>query len=133
MEEALLALLLATSAVTDEFETRINWVLAPQEDKGDPYCILQRISGERDYHTKGDSGLVSSRIQIDVYGSTYAIAKTGARVIVSAISGYRGTVSGINFQGIFIDSERDGFDEDNNANNRLIRVSVDALIWHTEN
>jgi len=132
MEDSFLALVRADVSVADILGARIHWVRRPQDQDALPACVLQRITGLPGYHTKGPDGLVKSRVQIDVWGETYTSCKAAARSIISAISGYSGEVSGTKFQGIFIDGNRDMPDEDNDANNRLFRVSIDALIWHTE-
>lgn len=128
MEEALLALIRADGTVTGLLGARINWVRRPQADTVFPACTLQRVGGNRKYHTKAPDGLVQSRVQVDVWAKTYGATKTALRAIQSSVDGYR---SGI-FQGIFIDSERDFPDEINDANIRLFRVSTDLTIWHTE-
>ena len=132
MEEALIAILLANSGVATSLGTRVNWVRRPQEADVFPSCILQRVSGQRQYNLQASDGLVNSRVQMDVWASTYISAKTASRAIVAALTGYKGTVGNTKIQGIFINGERDLPDEDNDANNRLYRVSIDALIWHTE-
>jgi hypothetical protein len=103
------------------------WVRAPQSTAL-PYVVMQRISGIRDYVTSGPSGYVQSRVQFDVYASTYGTARTTARALVAALSGH----SGGTIQGIFIDSERDLPASDTGEVSHLFRVSIDAAIHHGE-
>jgi len=49
---------------------RRYWGRAPQTAPARPYVVLSRVSGVHDYHNQGDSGLVASRVQIDVYADT---------------------------------------------------------------
>lgn len=128
MEEALLSLIRADSAVAAMLAGRVNWLRRPQQDGDLPACTLQRLGGLRGYHMTNPDGLVQSRVQVDVWGKTYESAKMAARSILGAVNGYRGGV----FQGIFVDTERDLPDETNDANQRLFRVSIDLLIWHSE-
>lgn len=126
MEEALVNLLLSAAGVTSLVGTRINWLRKPQSDDGDPYIVLQRIDGDRDYHMRGPSGYVSSRVQADVYGTTYASSKKAARAMITVLSGHRGGI----FQGIFIDSERDLPAADAGEVTNLFRTSVDLIVHH---
>lgn len=126
MEEALVNLLLSAAGVTSLVGTRINWLRKPQSDDGDSYIVLQRIDGDRDYHMRGPSGYVSSRVQADVYGTTYASSKKAARAMITVLSGHRGGI----FQGIFIDSERDLPAADAGEVTNLFRTSVDLIVHH---
>lgn len=120
--EALLTDLLAPVAGGQRF-----WVRAPQGGKP-PYVVLQRITGVRDYHGQGASGLVKSRVQIDCYAKTYFGVKDLARSVVTILSGYRGGI----IQGIFIDSERDLPAADAGDVTQLFRKSLDIIIHHKE-
>lgn len=121
MEEALTALLASVAS------GRRYWVRAPQ-DAQLPYVVLNVISAPRDYHTRGPSGYVQSRVQCDCYGSTYSAAKTTARALRAATSGIRGD----DIQGVFIESERDLPAEDAGPVNNLFRTSIDLIIHHKE-
>lgn len=129
MEEALVDLLLADAGVAAALANRIWWARAPQGTPARPYCVLRVISGVPDHHMGAPSGLVRSRIQADVYGETYAQAKTAARATKAAIDGYRGLAGARTFQGAFIDGERDLPDEDD-AGEHLFAVSFDFILWH---
>lgn len=128
MEEALVALLLAAPVVHALVSSRIHWGRAPQGVGARPYIVLQRISGARDYHSRGASGYVPSRVQLDVYGESYTSTKLAVRAAVTALSGHRGSI----FQGIFIDSERDLPAADAGEVTTLFRTSVDLMIHHSE-
>lgn len=105
-----------------------HWVRAPQKTQP-PYVVMNRITGLRDYHMLGASGLVTSRVQIDCYARTYSEAKTVARSASAILSGYRG--GGVH--GIFLDNERDLPASDSGEVNHLFRVSLDFMIHHQEN
>jgi len=122
MEEALIAFILADTGVQAAVGNRVYWVQRPQASEV-PAIVLTRISGDRDYHTQGPSGLVSSRVQADVYGKTYAAAKTAGRALIARLSGHKGGM----FQGAFVDGERDFYEGDQ----ALHRVSIDFLLSHT--
>jgi hypothetical protein len=128
MEESLAALLLAHVPLTTLTSTRIHWLRAPQ-GVGTPYVTLQMISRTPDVSHAGPTGLNAARVQIDCYGLTYTSAKSVARAVEGRLSGYRGTHSGTTFDGVFKDSERDGYD-DEASTDKLFRVSMDFIIWH---
>lgn len=132
MEEAITATLLGDTAVAARVSTRVNWLLRPQDTDVLPAITLQRLSGVREYDMDGPCNLVSSRLQLDAWGETYGDAKLTARDAISALSGFSGTVSGTELQGVFVDGERDFRADDAGAVRRLFRTSVDFIIWHKE-
>ena len=129
MEEQLTALLLNAASLTALVPAnKIHWGRAP--DNTTPiYMTMQVVSGLNDYHMQGASGYVSTRIQFDVYASTYEASKNAARALKSVLSGYKGEP----FLGIFIDSERDLPAADAGNVSVLFRTSIDFIIHHQEN
>ena len=121
MEAALTALLASIAG------GRRYWTRAPQ-DAPRPFAVMTRISGERDYHYKGASGYIASRVQIDVYADHWTTAKATAAAVISTLSGYRSST----IQAIFIDSQRDLPATDAGEAAHLFRSSVDIIIHHTE-
>lgn len=131
MEEALVAFLLADAALAGLVATRITWQSRPQGEAL-PAVTLQRVSGARDYHMQGPSGLVQSRVQVDCWGATYASALAVSRAVRSLLSGIRTETGGIELQGAFIDGERHDFEKDGNAAQAFHRVMIDFQVWHSE-
>lgn len=131
MEEALVTLLMGTAALAALVGNRINWVQAVQ-GCAVPYVVLTRVSGTRDYKMTGPTGLVESRVQADCFGLTYASAKGVARKVEAALSGYSGAVGAVKFDGIFLATERDLFNDDESPAKRFA-VSLDFMVWHKEN
>lgn len=103
------------------------WLRAPQGTKP-PYAVMQRITGFRDQHFQGPSGLVESRVQIDCYDKTYAGVVAMARSVNALLAGRRVGI----VQGIVIDSERDLPAADAGEVQHLFRKSVDIIIHHKE-
>lgn len=128
MEEALVVYLLAGASLSALVAARAYWMHAPQLALK-PYVILNRISGVRDYHLTAASGLVESRVQMDVYGLTYVSAKLVARAIESRLSGVQTSQGAVRFSGCFLSNERDGY-EDDATPDKLFRTSLDFMIWH---
>lgn len=126
MEETLIALLLATPALTALTGSRIYWLRFPQSGSARPYIVLQRIDGVQSYEMSGISDHVASRIQADVYAETYKSSKQVSRQLIATLSGFSGGI----FQGIFIDSQRDLPATDAGEVTALFRTSVDFIIHH---
>ena len=126
MEEAL------TSILSGVAGGRRYWVRAPQSLSTRPYIVMHRVSGNRDYHLDGPSGYVQSRVQVDIYDKTYNGAKTVARAVRDAVSGFAGVLNGVQIQRIFIESERDLPADDVGEITNLYRTTIDLMIHHDE-
>lgn len=106
---------------------RLYWGRAPQDAPARPYVVLSRVSGIREYHMRGPDGLITSRVQIDVYADTYVSAHGTGNAIIDALSGHHGGI----FQAIFIDSQRDLTGIDGSDPSELFRLSIDVMVHHT--
>ena len=120
--EAILTALLASVAGGKRYRVR-----APQTATR-PFVVLTRVDGMSNYHMRGPSGYVESRVQIDVYGDTFTSTKAVADAVKATLSGY----SGGPIQAIFLDSERDLPAEDAGEVTNLFRTSIDITIHHGE-
>ncbi len=100
----------------------------PQVEPARPYVVLQRISAVRGYHFQGDDGMPEYRVQIDVYADHWTTAHATGQQIVSLLSGYRNE----QFQGIFIDGQRDLPAAAPGETSTLFRTSIDILIFFKE-
>lgn len=129
MEEAITAILLGADPVAALVADRVNWGERPGEDM--PAITLHRISGARDATMAGRSGLVSSIVQLDVWGRTYRDSKLLARAVIAALPQTRVVAAGITVQGVFINSESDSFEGDDPL--PLFRTRIDLSVWHQEN
>ena len=127
MEEALVQYLLASPA-SALVSNRIYWLQRPQASAL-PAVTLTRVSAIHNYHHRGDSGLIESRVQVDCWATTFAGAKGASRAIIAHLTGATFEQDGIRFQGAFVDGERDTFEGD--VNPPLYRASVDFMLWHT--
>ncbi|MEO1067395.1 MAG: DUF3168 domain-containing protein [Pseudomonadota bacterium] len=130
MEEALLSLLLSDPAVATVLADRIYWVRRPDLTRPLPVCVLQRVSGVRDYTIRENVRLMQSRVQADFFGQDYRQSKEASRAVCELVDGYIGTHAGEQFQRIMIDSERDLNELEKEADRMTFRVSIDLIIWH---
>lgn len=129
MEEALIAILLAAAGVTTLTGDKVYPGVRPQ-GSALPAIIFNRISGRPGYVMSGPDGSSESRVQIDAYADSYAATKALARAVRSTLSGLRGAHHGVTFQGVFLESARDGFEGENPE--RIFRVSMDFTVWAVE-
>lgn len=129
MEEALVAFLLADAALDALVGNRIYWVRRPQDEEALPTVVLTKISHNADYHMTAPSGLFQTRLQVDCWGETFASVTNTARAVKNILSGASFTQSGIDFQGCFLDNERQLFEDEEPT--RLHRISMDFIIWHS--
>lgn len=127
MEAALIAKLLASAGVTVLTGTRINWLRRPQAEAL-PAVVLQRIDGRPDVHHGGRSGLVESRVQVDVWAKSFKAAKDIARAIETAVCAQAFTQGAIRFDVILLVDERDST-EDAQPDN-YFRTSLDLMVLH---
>ena len=84
-----------------------------------PYIVFQRISANAQNILSGASGLTNTRLQVDVYATTYAQAQGIAAAIDALMAGW-------SVQNVSIMSQ-DFYEPDA----KLHRVSSDYSTWHT--
>lgn len=130
MEEGFVAYLLAGSGVTALAGTRLTWNTRTQGSPT-PAIVLHVISTVPEYSDEGDSGLASSRIQVDVWAETYAAAKSTARAVTDRLTenGSKFVSGGFEFQFAFKEDEQDSF-ERGAAAEELYRVRLDFIIMY---
>lgn len=90
--------------------------------------VYTRISGQSEYTMQGPDGLARSRMQIDAWAPTAPAASALANVVKDAINGYRGTMGSVVVQGVFMENERESFDDIV----QMFGVSRDYFIHHEE-
>lgn len=127
MIEDFRAILTGASAVAGLTGSRIYPLVCPQGTDL-PAAVIQGVSGRRDYHMAGETDLRERRVQVDAYGRTYAASNALADAIASALSGFSGTQGGTEFQGIFLEQERDFFDPAKEETSRVHRRSMDFMV-----
>lgn len=132
MKEALRSHLVANPGIAALVDKRIAWGARPRASAL-PSIALHQISGVRQYAMTAPSGLVAARVQIDCWGFSQAEVTAVARAVNAAIGGMRQTVKGVQFQGVFLESEQDMTDDTGGMPAELLhRVSQDWIVWHDE-
>ena len=130
MEESFVALLLADAGTTALVGNRMNWNARPQGNAL-PAIVLTNVSRQTDYHSQGPSGYVQSRVQVDCYGATYGSSIALSRAVQARLSGLRMVQGGTHFLGVFVDSERQSYEE-GSGGVWMHRVSIDFMVHHKE-
>ncbi|MGE4339151.1 MAG: DUF3168 domain-containing protein [Pigmentiphaga sp.] len=129
MQAALISLLLGDAGVIAIVGSRVHAVALPQ-GTGWPALVLQVIGGAPAYHMQGADRLVTSRVQIDCYGMAVGQAAALAAAVKALLGGFRATHGGVRFQGVFLESERQGF-EMSSAPDKGFRISLDFMVHHS--
>ena len=131
---ALRGFLLADSAVNAACGGRIFPSRLPQGEVR-PSLVYTRISGQGDNKMDGATGLSRPRVQIDAWSQSADLASVLANAVKDRLDGYKGDMSPANspadpmfVQGIFYESERDGYDNDA----QLYFMSRDYFVWTEE-
>jgi hypothetical protein len=123
MEEALRALLLGSTAVTDLCGQRINWGGHPQ-GADYPSLVLHVIDDSEGHTLEGPDGLSVARVQVDCWGDTYKQANGLARAVRARLDGH----SGASFDSILLLASRDDRRNGTNEATRRFRVFLDFTV-----
>ena len=97
----------------------------PQEVSGGPELVYTVISSNTEL---GSPGFMQARLQIDIFGKSFAAAERVAKVLRKHLHGYRGAAGSQIWQGVVLENEQSGFDDGPNR----FRLSFDARIWWSE-
>lgn len=84
-----------------------------------PYIVYQRVTQNVENVLSGRTGLTNTRLQVDVYASTYAQAQQIATVVAGLMNGWALPNVQILAQDIY------------ESDVKLHRVMADYSIWHT--
>lgn len=129
MEQAIIARLLATTAIATIAGTRVFPGSRPQASLM-PAVVFNVVSGAPVYTDDGEAGLAENRIQIDCWGETYTSAKGLAVAVKGALSAFVGESAGVTFQNILLITERDRRESGSNAPEYLFRTMLEFTVWH---
>lgn len=124
LETALTAELLSKTGVTSIVGQRIWWQVAAQATTT-PYIVLDAISKRPVHDHSGAAGLTEARVSALCHAPTYANAKGAAAAVATALDGRRGTIQGVAFGALLVESEEDaGWDEQTKMHVVAVEVRV---------
>lgn len=105
---------------------RVFWTIAPQKAVR-PYIRMQTVSDPRPQHMNGYDAARVTRVQVDVFGATYAETRALAETIIASVA-QPATVGGIAFGRTKAEGPRDlGEDTDTGF---VHRAQLDLLAEH---
>ncbi|WP_226550848.1 DUF3168 domain-containing protein [Celeribacter naphthalenivorans] len=105
MMEAFLAHLLSPE-ITALVGGRVNWRVQPPDQTARPYVNLQLVGGRRDYSLDGPRRWRGSRVQVDVWAEGGASANDVWAAVEARLSGFAGTLFGVEFSMIRLEGLR---------------------------
>lgn len=118
MEQALRAIIKAVSP-----DTKVEWGWSSVSESLDYPLVTLVLGSQRfEYTHSGASNLIRSRVQIDIWGRTFAESVAIRNAIVPVLNGVRPT--GSILKPIFIDGIRGDRSDD------MARQTIDAIVWH---
>jgi hypothetical protein len=132
IEEALFDLLRWNAGVLAITSSRIYPQIVPQ---GTVYPAIRynQISGIREHTTSDTVNMVTSRFQIDCYGTTHSGARTLADAVRALLDNYHGTVGSVVIQCVHLIDENDFFEETIGVDQlRRYGKTQDYQIWYNE-
>jgi len=125
IEKAIRSILIADTTVK-AITTRCYPGVIPQSPTY-PLIVYYKVTGMRDHHLQGPSGLAHPRFQVEAWATTYDAAKALANAIREALDGYSGTQGTVVIGSILIESERDVYEDAVSCH----RVIMDFFVWHS--
>ena len=86
--------------------------LRAEQGSAPPYIVYNIVSNTPTNTKDGVSELDVWRVQIDVFGTTYAECVSLSDSIRTTLDRYRGTVASVDVDKIVFENENDGFDDE---------------------
>lgn len=120
------ARLAGAAGVSTLVGTRIYWVERPQATAL-PAITLQTITEERAQHFGGFQSLQMARVQLDVWGSTYAAVRAVTEAAIAAVVPEQ-SGNGVWFDRAMIDDIFDSSERQGDAT--VFRSRIDFIIHH---
>jgi uncharacterized protein DUF3168 len=102
---------------------------AASQNVARPYVVYQLISGPRGHAMGADPGTVRARVQFTCWGDTSTDCRSVADQIRACYARFRGTISSVVIDEIFVDDEHD---LGRNADTRYWQRIVDLIVMHRE-
>lgn len=122
------------TAVTDLVANRIYPGQAPQNATL-PYVVFNRISAERFPHLGGPSGLVRSRVQFDIYGSSQLESENVRDALRLWLDGYDKAMgaSNLDVRNVTLENEVDDWlNPDDSSDTGNFNISMDFFFTFAE-
>lgn len=126
METALRSRLKDDAGVSAIVGSRVDWSVRPQGTSS-PCVVMRVVADERSQHFAGFNDYRPTRVQIDCYAATRAVAVSLRDAVIAAVVP-EATKSGVNFLRAFINTVLDRGDQTETG--FIHRELIDLTIWH---
>lgn len=128
--------LAANAGVSAIVSTRIYPHSAPQSATM-PYIVYQRIDAVHEHHMRGASGMYHSRVQLDLYVSSYSGLIALRDVVRLALDGYVGDITVgsdiVRIKKCFLDNDQEIFYPPEDATQKgIFRAILDYIVTSEE-
>jgi hypothetical protein len=111
LEESIYSKLSGNGTIAGLVGTRI-WPVKMPDNPGFPCISFNRQSTIRDQTLAGRVSYCNVILQIDSWAETFDVCNSLASTIFALLEGFRGTILGIDIQGILSQNEVDLYDDD---------------------
>lgn len=135
-EYAVRKLLAGNAGLAAVVGERVYWLMRPENDSF-PAIVLQVVTATHFASLAGSDGVIHKRMQIDVYGTTWASVLSTSELVRGVLQNYRGVVSpadgDVKIDRIFWDDETDMVEQAYDASEaHFYRRSIDCTVAYTE-
>ena len=115
-------------STTSTHTSRFFLKIAPQGTVT-PYGVLFKVSPGKEYTHTG-SNLAQTRMQCSCYSTLYQQAKMTANNVIGLMEIWPNSASttAVGVQSVFLDGERDLYEDDKNMHH----VALDFIVWHSQ-
>jgi hypothetical protein len=133
IDDALVARAAAFGALTALIGSGANMRFFPAgaapQNATRPFVTYQMVSGPREHAMGADPGMVRGRFQLTAWDDTSTGARNVGDQLRACFSRFRGTVSSVVIDDIFVENEQDGSRE---PDSRYWSRLLDLVVWHGE-
>jgi hypothetical protein len=121
-----------TATLSASLATRVYPLLAPSTATL-PYLTFQRLTFEETAHLGGQSGLIRSPVQLDVWGESSEQVETIVLALHEALDGFSGLMGSVQVERARITGLIDDIEEPSEARATGIwRCMVQADVWYRD-
>lgn len=107
--------------------SQVDWTVRPQASSF-PAVVLTNIADQRDQHFQGFAGFRPTRVQIDCYAATKAVAVSLREAVLAAVVP-AATKGGVTFLRSFVNTVLDRGDQTETG--FIHRELIDLTIWRS--
>lgn len=104
------------------------WHNKPPQNPTFPYITYEITSGAPEYHLNGQSTLVNSQIELNIWAKSTKDLTDINKAVRASLSALRGTINDVLVYGVFLQRETDFYETDL----QIHRISADYFFHYKE-